>query len=169
MMKFLLIALILSSPAVADVLEGKVVGVSDGDTVKILTVEKREEKIRLQGIDAPEKKQAFGAKAKQFLSDQVFGQQVKVEFSKRDRYGRILGKIVKAGKDVNLATLEAGMAWHYRFFAKDLPEGDRAPYLQAEERARVAKLGLWIDKDPTPPWDFRREGKKSHSKKPRKR
>ena len=110
---FLLLAIVLL-PAHAETLTGKVVRVIDGDTIVVLDADKVQHKIRLQGIDAPERHQAFGMKSKAYLSDLVAGKSVVVDYSKYDRYGRVLGKVIVNGKDVNLEQIEAGMAWHYK-------------------------------------------------------
>ena len=98
----------------AETLTGRVVRVTDGDTIVILDADKVQHKIRLQGIDAPERNQAFGMKSKAYLSDLVAGKSVVVDYSKYDRYGRVLGKVIVNGKDVNLEQVEADMAWHYK-------------------------------------------------------
>lgn len=144
-------------PVLAAQLQGRVVGVSDGDTITLLTSEQRQFRIRLSGIDAPEKKQAFGAFAKASLSRQVFGRPVIVEWSKTDRYGRIIGKIGIGGTDVNLEQIREGSAWVYTQYLRELPEADRKLYLQAEQEARDGRRGLWRDRAPEPPWQWRRE------------
>ena len=137
-------------------LVGRVVKVSDGDTITILDSSKTQHKIRLHGIDAPEKKQAFGNASRKFLAGLVANREVRVAWSKRDRYQRILGTVFVDGKDVNLEMLKVGMAWHYKKY-------DSTPaYAQAESEARAAKRGLWQEKNPTEPEEFRkakREGK----------
>jgi endonuclease YncB( thermonuclease family) len=133
-----------------------VVGVADGDTVTVLDASRQQYKIRLMGIDAPEKKQAFGNKSKQALSDLVFNKQVSVEFNKTDKYGRTIGKILVDGLDANLEQVKKGMAWHYKQYQKEQSSVDRTAYAKAEELAKAEKLGLWFDPSPTPPWDFRR-------------
>lgn len=148
-------------------LEGKIVGVSDGDTVKLLDSENTEHKIRLLGIDAPEKKQDFGEVSKQNLSRLVFGKEIKVRVQKKDRYGRSLGVLIEQGQDVNIQQIQAGLAWHYKHFQSDQLPDERVSYSAAEELARKNKTGLWTLANPTPPWDFRREGKRnpaSHKK-----
>jgi endonuclease YncB( thermonuclease family) len=148
-----------------------VVGVTDGDTITVLDDQKRTHKIRLQGIDAPERKQAFSERSKQNLSRLVFGRRVVVHERGRDRWGRILGKVMVAPPDcpssncpatfdVNLAQIESGLAWWYRRFARDQAPEDRAAYEAAEARAREAKAGLWSDPSPVPPWEFRRSKKR---------
>jgi endonuclease YncB( thermonuclease family) len=137
-------------------LSGLVVGVSDGDTVTVLDSAKVQHKIRLSGIDAPEKHQPFGNASKASLSAKLFSRQVEVEYDKSDRYGRLVGKITVDGMDVNLEQVKAGMAWHYKAYQKEqLPE-DRLAYARAEEAARLQRLGIWRELEPTPPWEFRR-------------
>lgn len=140
-------------------LQGKVVGVADGDTVTVLDEQNTQHKIRLQGIDAPEKAQAFGQKSKQSLNQLVHSKQVVVEFDKKDKYGRIVGKVLLNGADVCLEQIQLGMAWHYKQYASEQPKDDREIYAQAELQARAKSVGLWKDKQPTPPWEFRRQQK----------
>lgn len=148
------LALALSFSAWAD-FSGEVVSVSDGDTITVLDSGKVQHKIRLTGIDAPEKKQPFGNRSKQSLSDMVFNKTVTVETDKRDRYGRELGKVLAGGKDVNLEQVRAGMAWHYKAYERTQSATDRQAYADAENVAKAAKRGLWLDADPTPPWEWR--------------
>ena len=147
---------LLAVACAAQPLSGRVVGVSDGDTVTVLDAGKRSHKIRLLGIDSPEKSQAFGERAKQSLSDLVFNKEVTVEVAQKDRYGRSVGKIVLDGQDINLEQVRRGMAWHYKQYARDQAPPDRLAYAQAEAAARQGKVGLWQDADPVPPWAFRR-------------
>ncbi len=154
----LLTALTIAAAA-ATPITGRVVGVSDGDTVTVLDANKRTHKVRLLGIDSPEKSQAFGERAKQSLSDLVFDKQVSVEGGKQDRYGRSLGKIVLNGQDINLEQIRRGMAWHYKQYARDQSPQDRAAYAEAETTARQQRAGLWQDANPVPPWSFRRAAK----------
>ena len=98
----------------ADQLQGKVIKVTDGDTVNVLTSYNQTHKIRLSGIDAPEKSQAFGNKSKIALADEIYGKTVTVEFNKHDKYQRIVGKVIFNGKDVNLNQIKRGLAWHYK-------------------------------------------------------
>ncbi len=138
-------------------LTGQVVGVSDGDTLKVLDSGRTLYTIRLMGIDAPEKGQAFGQKSKQSLSNLVYQRQIEVEWSKKDRYGRIVGKIFTSdGNDVCLAQVSSGMAWHYKQYAGEQIPADRARYAEAEAKARSAGLGLWRDQAPIPPWEWRK-------------
>lgn len=149
-----ILALALSSPAWAD-FTGNVVGIADGDTITVLDADRVQHKIRLTGIDAPEKKQPFGNRSKQSLSDMVFDKTVTVETDKRDRYGRELGKVLAGGKDVNLEQVRAGLAWHYKAYELTQPATDRQAYADAENEAKAAKRGLWADPEPMPPWVWR--------------
>ena len=135
---------------------GKVVGVSDGDTITVLDEQKRQHKIRLEGIDAPESNQDYGSRAKQSLSDLVFGKTVTVISSKKDKYGKTLGRVTLDGKDIGREQIKCGMAWFYRAYQADLPENVAAIYELGEVRAKAEKRGLWADASPVPPWDFRR-------------
>ncbi len=159
------LALILPLLAFADSFTGKVIAVTDGDTVKVLREGNVQEKIRLLGIDAPEKKQAFGPQSKEALSRKVFGKQVTVEFQKRDQYGRTLGKLILDGKDVNLTQVEEGFAWHYAQYKRQQLNTDVDLYATAQNKAAAGKVGLWSKAEPTPPWDYRRERKLANRKK----
>jgi endonuclease YncB( thermonuclease family) len=152
----LLVALAASPLAWAETYTGRVVRISDGDTVVVLDESRVQHKVRLSGIDAPEKKQPFGNSSKQNLASLVFGRTVTVETSKLDRYGREIGKIVIGTTDANLAQIRAGLAWHYRQYDRELRREDRVAYSQAETLARQERRGLWRDANPVPPWDFRR-------------
>jgi endonuclease YncB( thermonuclease family) len=144
-----------SGLAFADDLRGRVVGVTDGDTLTLLDAGKLQHKIRLNGIDAPESRQAFGQASKRGLADLVLGQDVVVVWSKVDRYGRIVGTVLRGTVDVNLEQLRAGMAWYFRRYESDVPAPNRLVYDAAEAVARRSRLGLWRDESPTAPWVFR--------------
>lgn len=139
----------------AGLLVGTVVGVVDGDTITVLDDQRIQHKIRLAGIDAPEKAQAFGQQSKEALSALVFGHRVKIEKGKRDRYGRTVGKVIIDGSDANLSMVVAGMAWHYKKYQGEQSQSDRHLYADAEREAREASRGLWQDAAPTAPWDWR--------------
>jgi endonuclease YncB( thermonuclease family) len=132
------------------------VAVEDGDTIVVLDDGNGTYKIRLQGIDAPEGGQTFGDRSGQSLSDMVFGKQVEIEWSKRDRYRRLVGKVLSDGNDVCLQQIKAGMAWHYKHYQNEQSVEDRELYANAENEARMERLGLWSDENPVPPWRFRR-------------
>lgn len=141
----------------ADVLLGHVVAVSDGDTITVLDDNKQRHVIRLMGIDAPEKAQAYGQKAKESLSDLVFNKDVSVTWFKRDRYGRTVGQVYFGGTDVCLEQIKRGLAWHYKDYEREQSVEDRSRYAIAEEQARNASIGLWADEQPIEPSKFRRK------------
>jgi endonuclease YncB( thermonuclease family) len=153
----LIFVLFLSNIVNAKTIEGLVVGVADGDTITVLDQQKNTYKIRLQGIDAPEKKQAFGEKSKQSLHDLVHGKQVRIEYDKEDKYGRIVGKITLDDLDICLQQLVLGMAWHYKKYQNEQSVADRVVYNDAELKSKSLKLGLWADETPMPPWEFRKK------------
>ncbi len=113
-------------------------------------------KVRLYGIDAPESKQAFGNRAKQENSELVFGKVVRVEVVGKDRYGRSVGRVFVAEVDVNLEMVRRGFAWWYRTYAKK-----DVALATAEAEAKNAGRGLWADKAPVPPWEFRSSAKRT--------
>ncbi len=142
------IALIAAQTLAAD-FTGKVVGVSDGDTITVMHNGKGE-RIRLHGIDCPEKRQAFGKRAKQLTSNLVFGKTVTVQVVDRDRYGRTVGVVLLPdGRSLNHELVRAGFAWMYRRYTNDQSLSD------LEEEARVARRGLWADPHAMPPWEWR--------------
>lgn len=145
------------SLAQAEILTGRVVKIADGDTLTVLDASKQQHKIRLTGIDAPERRQAFGNVSRQHLAELAFGQEVTVQWDKRDRYQRILGKVLVDGQDVNLEQIRAGLAWHYKHYARDQEPTARSLYAEAEEAASRSGVGVWRDPAPIPPWDFRRK------------
>ena len=154
-----IMALCLVFQVQADTLLGKVINVADGDTITVLDDTHTQHKIRLTGIDAPEKRQAFGNVSKQSLADMVAGQTVAVEWVKVDRYGRKLGKMLLARLDCNLVQIKRGLAWHYKQYQREQSHTDQQSYAAAEIEARAAKLGLWRDVEQVPPWEFRHKGK----------
>jgi len=153
----LLLCFALSSNAAT--ISGTVIGVSDGDTITVLDADKVRHKIRLAGIDAPEKAQPFGQASKQSLSDLVFGKLVTVDSAKTDRYGREIGKVVVDGTDANLEQIKRGLAWHYKQYQRDQPPDDLITYSEAEQIASDWHLGLWHDTAPMAPWVFRHPAK----------
>lgn len=155
-MRALSLLLLLPCLAHADI-EGKVVGITDGDTLTVLDADHIQHKVRLAGIDAPEKGQAFGQRAKEVLSSCAYGHQVHIEGKKLDRYGRLIGKVLVNGQDCNLNQVKQGMAWHFKKYESEQAPDDRFIYSEAEIQAKNMKIGLWIDKDPVPPWDFRKK------------
>ncbi len=150
----LLIAALSSTPAYADI-TGKVVAIQDGDTLTVLDESNAQLRVRLTGIDAPEKRQAFGQRSKEALSDCAFGKAVVVVGDKFDRYKRLLGKVIADGEDCNLRQIRFGMAWHYKKYERTQLLGERGLYAREEVLAKESRTGLWKDEAPTPPWDFR--------------
>jgi endonuclease YncB( thermonuclease family) len=148
------VAVVLSlwtATAIADqpeVFTSRVIGVADGDTLTVLRGQEPV-KVRLQGIDCPEGGQAFGNVAKRHLSDLVFGKEVTVMPRDTDRYGRMVADVAIEGRDVGLAMVEAGLAWHFTRYSSD------QRLAAAEREARAAKRGLWRDPSPIAPWEFR--------------
>jgi endonuclease YncB( thermonuclease family) len=143
----------------AATIDGRVVGVADGDTITVLDGANRQHKIRLAGIDAPEKSQPFGHRSKESLSGLVLSKTVTVETAKVDRYGRQVGKVLVNGADANLAQVQRGLAWHYKSYEREQSSVDRKAYSEAESQAKAARLGLWADVEPVPPWVFRHQKK----------
>ena len=151
----LLVLFASGAAAFAAELNGRIVGVRDGDTVDLLTAADVQVRVRLAGIDAPEMGQAFGNAAKQALAKLANHREARVLWSKRDSYGRILGKLLVEGVDVNLQMIQRGLAWHYTAYAADQSAADRNRYATAEAAARARGLGLWRDGTAIPPWVFR--------------
>ena len=153
----------------AGTLIGKVVGVSDGDTIIVLDQQKKQHKIRLAAIDAPEGRQPYGKRSEQHLSELLYRKDVEVEWKKHDRYGRIVGKVLVTDPDTclplepscpktldaGLAQIKAGFAWHYRQYWKEQSMEDRDAYALAEMEARAQRRGLWADNRAVPPWEWR--------------
>lgn len=152
-----LLLLSLASHCQAESINGRVVRVADGDTITVLDGAKVQHKVRLAGIDAPEKAQPYGQKSRESLEDLVAGKTVIVETHKKDRYGRAVGKILVNGKDMNIEQIRRGFAWFYRQYEGELNLDDRESYDRAESEARDFRKGLWSDGSPMPPWEFRRK------------
>ena len=152
---WLLAAAVLAATSAfaAEMLQGRVVKVADGDTITVLDAANVQHRIRLDKIDAPEKSQPFGDASRKHLAAFVAGKTVEVEWTKKDKYGRILGTVwamLPVRTDVNLQMVKDGFAWHYKHF-------DSTPsYAAAETAARTTKRGLWKDPAPIPPYIFRK-------------
>lgn len=152
-MKRLAVAVALASAALcaqADVLTGRVVAVLDGDTIKLLDASNREYRIRLAEIDAPEKAQPYGQVSKQSLSDLAYDREAKADCKTSDRYGRNVCTVFVSDDNVNARQVERGMAWVYRQYAPKT-----SPLLLLEAKARLSGAGLWQDRQPVPPWEWR--------------
>jgi endonuclease YncB( thermonuclease family) len=154
-----IILLFFSLLSLAEELIGKVIKVSDGDTITVIDSNNQKHKIRLKGIDAPETKQAFGDISTQSLTELVYDKEVVVHWDKKDKYYRILGKVKVDGRDANYLQLKKGLAWYYKQYEKDLSDEDKQRYSEAEEWARNYTEGLWADSNLIPPWEFRHKGK----------
>lgn len=148
-----------TSLALASDLQGRVVAVQDGDTLTVLDDSLAQHKVRLAGIDAPEKGQAFGQRSKQALSDCAYGRYVHIEGRKLDRYGRLIGKVESDGIDCNLRQVSLGFAWHYKAYEREQSVADREAYALEETGAQQGRRGLWASHAPTPPWEFRRSAR----------
>lgn len=131
-------------------ISGKVISVADGDTMTILTADKKQIKIRMLGIDAPERGQDFGTVARQQLNNLCYGKNVIVEKKDEDQYGRVLGVVYVDGMNVNEYMVRNGLAWYYRHFVND-PRLDSLELL-----ARKEKVNIWRMKNPMPPYEFRK-------------
>ena len=171
-MRQVMIVLILLIPVTvcADTLQGRVVKVTDGDTITIIDDQGDKNRIRLAGIDAPERDQPYGKESTESLFRLVSDKIVTIEYSKRDKYKRIIGKVlvdppgdifclaIDCVKKINsgLEQIKAGLAWHYKKYKKEQSEGDRKLYSEAEIEAQNNGFGLWKDEKPMPPWKWRR-------------
>ncbi len=135
--------------------DGRVVKVTDGDTIEVLNLDKTTYKIRLAGIDAPEKKQAFGNAARKHLADLVAGKEVCVSSHKTDKYRRLVGMVIIDGESANFRMLKDGYAWHYKKYEKEQPSLERQVFAETELQARSDTVGLWSEPEPIAPWDWR--------------
>ena len=145
----LIVSLVLSADLACKPLQeltGVVVGVTDGGIITVLDVDEVRHKVRLNAIEAPEKKQAFGTKSKHALSDKIYAKSVVVRWMSKDRYGRILGDVVLGDRLINLEMVAAGYAWH------DKKYDQRKEFADAEKTAKQKRLGLWVDSVPS--WEY---------------
>lgn len=152
---------ISSSAFPCEILKGKVVGVTDGDTIVILK-KKKEIKIRLAGVDSPEKKQPFYQRAKAFTSEKVFGKKIKILVEGKDPYQRKTGEVFYKGMSLNEELVTAGLAWVDPRFSKSLG------LKSLQNDAQKSHRGLWIEPHPLPPWEFRGMKKNGKKEKPDK-
>jgi endonuclease YncB( thermonuclease family) len=149
-------ALAIAGGAHAETITGTVVSIADGDTLTLLDATRTQHKIRLAGIDAPEKAQPYGNVSRQSLGELAFQRWAVADCPKKDRYGRRVCTVTVNGQDVGLLQLRRGLAWWYRRYAHEQQPGQRAAYEAAEAGARASSEGLWQDKSPVPPWEWRR-------------
>ena len=133
----------------------QVVRIVDGDTI-VLKVADAQHRVRLAGIDAPEKNQPWGESSTRELRRQIAGKHVVIGWHKRDRWKRLIGVMRLAEDDMNLHMIDRGLAWHYKQYADEQSPGDRDAYSAAEKAAQDARRGLWSDPEPVPPWEWRR-------------
>lgn len=138
-----------TEPRIVETLTGRVIRIADGDTLTILADGNRQVKIRLEGIDAPERGQDYGTKSMAALAEMVSGKVVHVYATGTDKYGRTLGLVEVDGTNVNLKLVEDGWAWHYKKY------NGQEKFATAEKAARTAKRGLWAHASPMAPWDYR--------------
>lgn len=139
---------------------GQVIGISDGDTLTVL-VNETPVKVRIAEIDAPESRQPFGTRSKQALSDLCYRVVAEVVEVDRDRYGRTVARVNCSGQDVATAQVRAGMAWVY-----DRYSTPNSPLYPMQAEARAVRRGLWADRTPVAPWEWRRNSKANHSYRP---
>ena len=151
-----LVALIFLTALNSFALEGKVIRVADGDTLTVLTHGERRVKIRLQGIDAPEYKQAYGKQSGHVLRKKVNGKRVRIQENGEDRYGRTLGDVYFGERWINLEMVQEGWAWHYKKYSKD------KLLARAEIEARKSKRGLWAGSNPVSPWESKKTGTETY-------
>jgi endonuclease YncB( thermonuclease family) len=145
--------LLIPSISFSSTITGKVVSVADGDTITILNSHNQQTKIRLYGIDTPEKAQPYGKKATKFTASLTAGKQVSVKVYDTDRYGRSVGVVFVGSNNINEEIIRAGYAWQYRKYCKASFCSD---WLDLEEQAKNSRIGLWKDKNPTAPWEWRK-------------
>lgn len=147
--------LLAASPAFAD-FTGRVVSISDGDTITVLDSDNHQHKVRIAGIDAPERHQPFGEKSRASMGALAFHQEARLDCRKQDRYRRDVCTVFIEAKDIGLEQVTRGMAWWYRAYAKEQTQQQRQDYEVAEFQAQSRRAGLWAEKNPVPPWEWRR-------------
>jgi endonuclease YncB( thermonuclease family) len=152
-LRVLLVAclLFLAQAVVAEELKGRVVGITDGDTLTLLTERREQVRVRLAEIDTPESGQPYGSRARQVLSDLAFGKMVHVDVRDTDRYGRTVGLVYAGTMGVNAEMVRRGAAWVYQRYSDD-PD-----LLRLEQAARAERRGLWglPEAERVPPWEWR--------------
>lgn len=145
----------LHGKKIKEIIAGTVVGVSDGDTITLKPHNQdKTVRIRLASIDTPEKRQDFGQRAKQRMSELVFNRQVEVYSTDTDRYGRVIGYVMIGDWSANLQMVADGLAWHYKHYCDD------ASFEHNEKVAQSNRYGLWVDPRAVPPWEWRKQNKR---------
>ncbi len=154
-MRLFLLSFLISISCFSQTFTGRVVGIMDGDTFKLLTADSTLLRVRLANIDCPEKKQAFSAKATEFTSKAIFGKTVTIHVQSKDRYRRYISNVIyDDALSLCHELVKNGLAWHYVRYSKDKTLQDM------EDRARKSKIGLWQDPNPVAPWQWRESRKK---------
>ncbi|MEK6280197.1 MAG: thermonuclease family protein [Acidobacteriota bacterium] len=145
-----------SAPKTLQFISGTVIKIVDGDTIRILDSQNFQHRIRLKGIDAPDRTQAFYQVSRENLANLLFQKQVRADYEKVDQFGRLIGKVWLEGEDACLEQIKAGLAWHFKKYEKEQSQADQDLYARSEVEAHTQNRGLWKDSNPTPPWDYRR-------------
>ena len=140
-------------------IHGRCVGVADGDTIRVLSGDNQQIRVRFAFIDAPEKGQPFGQRAKQAMSELVFGKDVKLRPHTIDPHGRLVARVVIDNQDVGLELLKQGLCWVYEKYVGEASAEIQTSYWAAQAAAQSDRLGLWQDPDPMPPWEWRKENR----------
>ena len=138
-------------------IHGRITGVVDGDTINVLILAKQQIRVRLAFVDAPEKGQAFGQRAKQAMSELVFGKDVKLRPHTIDRYGRTVARVLVDNQDAGPELLKQGLCWVYEKYVGEAAAEIQSSYRDAQDAAQAEKAGLWQDSKPVPPWEWRKE------------
>lgn len=152
-LNLLLLSFLFLSCMVSESIPGKVTRIVDGDTFILLTADNRQERIRLDGIDAPEKGQDFSEKARQHLASLIAGKSVRVEYRSKDMYGRILGTVYIGSVNVNDEMIRNGLAWQYKY-------NRSKKYAALQEEAKANKRNIWSMKNPVSPYEYRKSKRK---------
>ena len=155
----LIVALFASTLAHAELLEGMVERVKDGDTVRLRLAGGERADVRLAGIDTPEKAQPFGRAAGRRLAALCLGRRAEADRRDTDRFGRAVGRLFCDGRDVGRLLIAEGLAWHFKRYERNQPLDERDADSSAESAARDARVGLWSEADPIPPWEWRKAAK----------
>ncbi len=166
---FFVLFCLASFPGFAETMEGRIVRIVDGDTLILLDADDTQHRVRLSGIDTPERKQPFGNRAKQNISRLTGMQDARLEWYKKNRWQRLIGTVWVVSPDsqcqhkecpktldVGMDQLTQGIAWHFKRYAHEQPEEERERYSFAEHEARGKRVGLWGDPNPVPPWEWRK-------------
>lgn len=148
------LALVFTSASAEDLI-GKIIHVTDGDTLTVRTAQPLDYRIRINGIDAPEKGQGYGDRAKRNLEILALNKEARLDCYKTDKYRRKVCRVFVDGKDIGLEQVRVGAGWWYREYANEQTLAERGAYGNAETEARAGHLGLWYDKGPMPPWEWR--------------